>query len=72
MDREVVGGSFTDSLGASDSWSFEPCEGGMRSDFYVTAADVPTPPAPIPLPAGALLLGTALAGLGLRARSRAA
>lgn len=71
VERAVAGGAFTDDLGAHSTWTFEPCSGG-GSDYYVTAASVPTPPAPVPLPAGAVLLGTALAALGFRARRKAA
>ena len=67
VEREVRGGAFTASLGPAATWDFEPCAGGA-SDFYVTAAEVTTGPSPVPVPAGAVLLGTALAGLGWRAR----
>ena len=71
QDRRLAGGAFVDDLGAAATWTFEPCSTG-GSDYYVTAAEVPTPPAPVPAPAGAVLLGSALLGLGLRARRRAA
>jgi hypothetical protein len=68
-DRDLSGGSFVESLGAADVWTFEACDPASSyglSDYYVTGATVPgAPPAPIPVPAGAVLLGTALAGLGL-------
>ena len=70
VEREVIGGRFADDLGSAASWSFEPCATG-GSDFYVTAAEADVPPAPVPLPAGGALLGTALAGLGWRARRSA-
>lgn len=70
-DYDLSGGAFSADLGRSASWTFEACEAGSSfgvSDYYVTAAEIV--PAPIPVPAGALLLGSALLGLGLRARLR--
>ena len=70
VEREVRGGAFLDDLGASASWSFEPCAEGS-TDFYVAAAEASITPSPVPMPAGVVLLGTALAGLGWRARRSA-
>ena len=65
------------SLAPSDSWRLS-CADGDPCDIYWTTAtwqpvagQNPDPgPSPVPLPAGALLLGTALAGLGFRAKRR--
>lgn len=69
VEHGLTGGILS-GLGASTTWTFEPCA-GSGSDFYVTAAEIETPPAPVPVPAGAVLLGSALAALGLRARRKA-
>ena len=71
VERRIVEGTVQGDLGASAAWSFEPCATG-GTDFYVTAAEASLAPSPVPLPAGALLLGTAIAGLGWRARRSAA
>ena len=70
VERAVSGGAFLGDLGASATWSFEPCAGG-GGDYYVTAVEASVPVAPVPVPAGAVLLGTALAALGWRARRSA-
>ncbi len=67
VEREIRGGALLGDLLASASWAFEPCAQG-GTDFYVTAAAVEPVPAPVPVPAGIVLLGSALAGLGWRAR----
>ena len=69
VERTVSGGAVQGDLGASDTWSFRTCASG--GDFYVSAADASVPVSPVPVPAGAVLLGTALAGLGWRARRSA-
>ena len=70
VERAVRGGAFVDGAITAASFDFEPCTGG-GTDYYVTAAEVSPTPSPVPVPAGVVLLGTALAGLGWRARRAA-
>lgn len=72
IEQRVEDGQWTGDLGVFDTWTFA-MGGSDPTQLYVnalTAANSPPPPAPVPVPAGALLLGSALAALGLRARRK--